>query len=108
MKASCCSSGLCIPKFYLALLHAVGKCCGVAPRLRAELQSTRQTRRAIEDRFLQFPQYQDGAKETANRTVRNFYLSLLHAVGDNRDNFGELNKQMPTAAQAGPLAEIMA
>lgn len=59
-------------------------------------------------RFLQFPEYEDGAKETENRTVRNFYLSLLHAVGDRRKNFGELDPKMPAAAQAGPLAEIMA
>ena len=48
------------------------------------------------------------AKETANRTVRNFYLSLLHAVGDKRESFGELDSRMPAAAQAGPLAEILA
>ena len=58
-------------------------------------------------RFLQFPAYQEDAKETANRTVRNFYLSLLHAVGDKRETFGELDSKMPAAAQAGPLAEIM-
>ncbi|GDY22110.1 hypothetical protein LBMAG56_34570 [Verrucomicrobiota bacterium] len=59
-------------------------------------------------RFLQFPGYQEDAKETANRTIRNFYLSLLHAVGDKREKFGELDCKMPAAAQAGPLAEIMA
>ncbi len=59
-------------------------------------------------RFLQFPRYQEGAKETANRTIRNFYLALLHAVGDRRANFGELDTQMPAAAQNGPLAEILA
>lgn len=59
-------------------------------------------------RFLQFPDYQEGAKETANRTIRNFYLSLLHAVGDKRENFGELDSKMPAAAQAGPLAEVLA
>ena len=59
-------------------------------------------------RFLQFPTYQDGAKETANRTIRNFYLALLHAVGDKRENFGELDSKMPASAQAGPLAEILA
>jgi hypothetical protein len=58
-------------------------------------------------RFLQFPRYQEGAKETANRTVRNFYLALLHAVGDKRENFGELDPQMPASAQNGPLAEIL-
>ncbi|MSQ96829.1 MAG: DUF1552 domain-containing protein [Gemmataceae bacterium] len=59
-------------------------------------------------RFLQFPTYKEEAKETANRTIRNFYLSLLHAVGDKREKFGELDSKMPAAAQAGPLAEIMA
>ncbi|QDU26593.1 hypothetical protein ETAA8_16730 [Anatilimnocola aggregata] len=59
-------------------------------------------------RFLQFPDYQEDAKETANRTVRNFYLALLHAVGDKRENFGELDSKMPAAAQAGPLAEVLA
>jgi hypothetical protein len=52
--------------------------------------------------------YQEGAKETANRTVRNFYLALLHAVGDKRESFGELDLQMPAAAQAGPLTELLA
>ena len=59
-------------------------------------------------RFLQFPRYQEGSKETANRTIRNFYLSLLHAVGDKRENFGELDSQMPASAQVGPLSEILA
>ncbi|QDU96593.1 DUF1552 domain-containing protein [Lignipirellula cremea] len=59
-------------------------------------------------RFLQFPAYQEEAKETANRTVRNFYLALLHAVGDKREQFGELDPKMRAAAQAGPLAEVLA
>jgi hypothetical protein len=33
---------------------------------------------------------------------------LLHAVGDKRENFGELDSKMPAAAQAGPLAEVLA
>lgn len=59
-------------------------------------------------RFLQFPAYREGATETANRTVRNFYLALLHAAGGRRETFGELDPHMPAAAQAGPLAEILA
>ncbi|QDU19764.1 DUF1552 domain-containing protein [Urbifossiella limnaea] len=59
-------------------------------------------------RYLQFPRYQEGARETANRTVRNFYLALLHAAGDRREAFGELDPQMPAAAQNGPLAEVLA
>ncbi len=55
-------------------------------------------------RFLQYPNY-----ETAgNRTIANFYLSLLHAVGDRRERFGERDPNMNEAEQAGPLAEIMA
>ena len=60
-------------------------------------------------RFLQYPSYQgQDAKETANRTIRNFYLALLHAAGDKREKFGELDSKMPESAQAGPLAEILA
>ncbi|MSQ96568.1 MAG: DUF1552 domain-containing protein [Gemmataceae bacterium] len=55
-------------------------------------------------RFLQYPNY-----ETAgNRTIANFYLSLLHAVGDRRERFGERDPNMNEAEQNGPLAEIMA
>jgi hypothetical protein len=55
-------------------------------------------------RFLQFPNY-----ETAgNRTIANFYLSLLHAVGDRRERFGERDPNMNEAEQNGPLAEILA
>lgn len=55
-------------------------------------------------RFLQYPGY-----ETAgNRTIRNFYLALLHAVGDKREKFGEIDPQMDVKAQEGPLAEILA
>jgi hypothetical protein len=54
-------------------------------------------------RFLQYPNY-----ETAgNRTIANFYLSLLHAVGDRRERFGERDPNMNEAEQNGPLAEIM-
>jgi hypothetical protein len=55
-------------------------------------------------RFLQYPNY-----ETAgNRTIANFYLSLLHAVGDKREKFGERDPNMNEAEQNGPLEEIMA
>jgi hypothetical protein len=55
-------------------------------------------------RFLQFPNY-----ETAgNRTIANFYLSLLEAVGDHRERFGERDPNMNEAEQNGPLSEIMA
>lgn len=55
-------------------------------------------------RFLQYPNY----GTVGNRTIANFYLSLLHAVGDRRERFGERDPNMNEAEQAGPLAEIMA
>jgi hypothetical protein len=58
-------------------------------------------------RFLQYPAY----GTAGNRTIRNFYLALLHAVGvkgEEAEKFGELDREMPKDAQAGPLAEILA
>lgn len=54
-------------------------------------------------RFLQFPAYQN----PGHRTIRNFYLALLRAVGDGRETFGELDRDLPEKDQAGPLAEIL-
>ncbi len=58
-------------------------------------------------RFLQFPSYQSAG----HRTIANFYLALLHAVGDKRKSFGEIDPALEglrDVNQAGPLAEIMA
>jgi len=55
-------------------------------------------------RFLQFPGY----KKTGHRTMSNFYLSLLHAVGDKREKFGEPDRELKDIDTAGPLAEILA
>lgn len=55
-------------------------------------------------RYLQFPKY--GAKD--HRTLGNFYLSLLHAVGDKRDKFGDADPGLKDIDTAGPLAEILA
>ena len=58
-------------------------------------------------RFLQFPSYQNAG----HRTVANFYLALLHAVGDRRDRFGEIDPALVglrDVNQAGPLTEILA
>lgn len=54
-------------------------------------------------RFLQYPSYGN----VGNRTIRNFYLSLLHAIGDNRENFGDLDSNMTAQEQSGPLTEIL-
>lgn len=58
-------------------------------------------------RFLQFPKYQSAG----HRTIANFYLSLLHAVGDKRKSFGEIDPALEglrDVNQAGVLEEIMA
>ena len=55
-------------------------------------------------RYLQFPSY--GSK--GHHTMSNFYLSLLHAVGDRRTKFGEPDNNLKDIDTAGPLAEILA
>ena len=55
-------------------------------------------------RFLQFPQY----KAAGHRTITNFYLALLHAVGDKRAKFGEPDNELKDFDMSGPLAEILA
>lgn len=58
-------------------------------------------------RFLQFPTYQSAG----HRTIANFYLALLHAVGDRRKSFGESDPALQglrDVNQAGPLEEILA
>ena len=55
-------------------------------------------------RFLQFPSY--GSK--GHHTMSNFYLSLLHAVGDRRTKFGEPDNNLKDIDTAGPLSEILA
>jgi hypothetical protein len=42
-----------------------------------------------------------------NRTAANFYLSLLHAAGKPRENFGVKDASL-SSNQDGPLAELMA
>jgi len=58
-------------------------------------------------RFLQFPTYQSAG----HRTIANFYLALLHAVGDKRKSFGEIDPALEglrDVNQSGPLEEILA
>ena len=55
-------------------------------------------------RFLQFPQY----KAAGHRTITNFYLALLQAVGDKRAKFGEPDNELKDFDMSGPLAEILA
>jgi hypothetical protein len=55
-------------------------------------------------RFLQYPGY----NKAGHRTMSNFYLSLLHAVGDKREKFGEPDRELKDIDTAGPLTEILA
>jgi hypothetical protein len=55
-------------------------------------------------RFLQYPGY----NKAGHRTMANFFLSLLHAVGDKREKFGEPDRELKDIDTSGPLAEILA
>lgn len=55
-------------------------------------------------RYLQFPKF----NTPGHRTLGNFYLSLLHAVGDKREKFGEPDRELVEIDTTGPLAEILA
>ncbi len=55
-------------------------------------------------RYLQYPKY----NTPGHRTMANFYLALLHAVGDRREKFGEPDPALKDIDTAGPLAEILA
>ena len=55
-------------------------------------------------RYLEYPHY-----ETAgNRTVAQWYLTLLHAAGAPRKSFGVPDPKMDPTAQQGPLRELLA
>ena len=55
------------------------------------------------NRYLRYPWY----GEKGHRTIASLYLSLLHAVGEKRKNFGVADFGLGDLDQAGPLAEIM-
>ncbi len=54
-------------------------------------------------RYLRYPWY----GHTGHRTIANLYLSLLHAIGDRRENFGIADLALADLDQTGPLAELM-
>lgn len=49
-----------------------------------------------------------GYAKMGHRTMENFYLSLLNAVGDNRKSFGVKDTDLLDLDTAGPLSEILA
>jgi hypothetical protein len=54
-------------------------------------------------RFLEYPSY----GKPGHRTIGTFYTSLLHAVGDRRETFGNVDLAIDKDATHGPLAEIL-
>ena len=55
-------------------------------------------------RYMQYP----GHMNRGNQTMGNFYLSLLHAAGDHRKQFGDLDMESPVYInQNQPLQEWM-
>jgi len=61
------------------------------------------------DRFLQFPSHkQQGEQIPGHRTIANFYLPLLHAVGDKRDKFCEPDPNLLGIDQSSPLVKLLA
>jgi hypothetical protein len=53
-------------------------------------------------RYLQFPGYQ----KPGHRTIAGFYTTLLHAVGHEAEQFGQLDPNLDKKMQRGPLAEL--
>lgn len=55
-------------------------------------------------RFLEYPKY----GKPGHRTFGTFYTSLLHAVGDRREVFGNVDLAIDKDSTHGPLSEILA
>ncbi len=55
------------------------------------------------NRYLRYPWY----GKTGHRTLASFYLALLHAVGDPRQEFGIDDSALADIDQSGPLTEIL-
>ena len=55
------------------------------------------------NRYLRYPWYGN----QGHRTIANLYLSLLQAVGEQRDNFGVADFGLADLDQSGPLAELV-
>jgi len=56
------------------------------------------------NRFLNYPRY----GIAGHRTMANLYTTLLHAVGEQRDHFGQKDRELEGAVdQDGPLGELL-
>ncbi|MCP4190097.1 MAG: DUF1552 domain-containing protein [Planctomycetaceae bacterium] len=65
--------------------------------LRGKLRATRG------GRYLQFPEY----GQSGHRTIASLYLSLMHAVGQTQDEFGNRDLNLSKDSQLGPLSELL-
>ena len=54
-------------------------------------------------RFLDYPFY----GKSGHKTIGTFYISLLHAVGDQREKFGSIDLALDKEASHGPLTDIL-
>ena len=54
-------------------------------------------------RYLQFPEY----GQSGHRTIASLYLSLMHAVGQAQDEFGNRDLNLSKDSQVGPLSELL-
>jgi len=55
-------------------------------------------------RYLEYPRY--GTQ--GHKTIGTLYTSLLHAVGDKREKFGNVDLTLDSKSTMGPLTEILA
>ena len=55
-------------------------------------------------RYIQYPAY----GKPGHHTIANFYNTLAHAAGIDQDTFGQLDMNLDTASQTGPLPELLA
>ena len=55
-------------------------------------------------RYIDYPAY----GYLGHRTVSNFYTTLLHLAGDQRDRFGMADPNLSDLDQSGPLTELLA
>ena len=54
-------------------------------------------------RFIHYPSY----RNTGNRTLGSFYTTVLHATGNPRDGFGQIDLQLPEDGQKQVLSELL-
>ena len=86
--------------------HGIGHGGSAAGMTSSECHS--RIRRKCMEKLAGFLKRLESVPEGGHRTIASFYLSLLHAVGDRKQNtFGIDDNGIKDLDQSGPLAEIM-